>query len=193
MKKSVTPNILKKLGTFDLKTAMKMTGASRTTIFNWVKKGKLNKAAPGLYVHPETKIEPEYEDFVAACDFFGKKSAVGGLTALFYYGLIEQVPHQIWMIVGPKQRSTITKYRPIRTKTNSKIGIDIIHGFRITSIERTLIEALKFSTKIGLRTAIGAIRRAIKDGKTSEVKIGKMAIALGMRSILIKHWETFVE
>jgi predicted transcriptional regulator of viral defense system len=195
MKKVRMKNIdkLRNLGIFDLQIAMKVTGASRSTIFKWIKDGKLNKTESGLYLHPESKIEPQYEDYICACKFFGKDSAVGGLTALFYYGLIEQVPSQIWMIVSPENRTIKNKYKIIRTKTNPKIGIKKIHGFRMTSIERTLIESLKFATKIGVRIAIGAIRKAIKDKKTTEVKIGKMARELNMWSTLEKYWETFVE
>lgn len=184
---------LKKLGPFSPKTAQKKAGISATTLKRWVKAGILQKSGRGLYIHPESLEDPRMEDFSAACAHFGKDSAVGGLTALFYYGLIEQVPTQIWLIVPTGTKTKISKYRTIRTNTSFKEGIDKHDGFRITSIERTLIEGLKFQSKIGLRTVIGAIRRAIKEKKTNEVKIGKMATKLNMRSTLVKYWETFVE
>jgi predicted transcriptional regulator of viral defense system len=107
--------------------------------------------------------------------------------------LIEQVPNQLWMIVPQECKTRISLYRIIRSKTPSNVGIEDHGHYRITSIERTLVEALKYANKIGLRTAIGAIRVAIKDGKTTEVKIGRMAEKLKMKSILVKYWETFVE
>ncbi|MBI2519308.1 MAG: hypothetical protein HYV97_02775 [Bdellovibrio sp.] len=185
--------ILKKLGPFDIKTATTKTGISITTLKRWTQEGLIRKIGRGLYVHPESLEDPAVEDFCAACAHFGKKSAVGGLTALFHYGLIEQVPTQIWMIVPPSSKTRLSLYRLIRSKTPFSVGIDDHGSFRITSIERTLVEALKYSTKIGVRTAIAAIRTAIRDRKTTEVKIGRMADKLKMKSVLIKYWETFVE
>ena len=145
-------------------------------------------------MHPESSIDPEELDFAIACARFGTKMAIGGLSALFYYRLIEQVPQQIWIIVpsATKDQSSDHQFRCLRTKTGLKYGVSNKKYFKITNIERTLIESLKFSSKIGLSIVIKAIRSAIKEGATTEVKIGRMATRLKMEKNLKKYWEVIV-
>ena len=148
----------------------------------------------GLYIHPESSVLPEYLDFAIACSHFGFKSVIGGLSALFYYGLIEQAPEQVWLIVPParKDESTQKKYKCLRTNTSLTIGIDKKQYFKITNVERTLLEAMKFSTKIGQRTAISSARKALREGLTTEKKLVQMSSRLKMKNVLEKYWEAIV-
>lgn len=77
----------------------------------------------------------------------------------------------------------------MRTKSDLKIGILSKDGYRIVSLERALIEALKFSSKIGERTALKAVRTAIAKKLTNEVKLGKMAKELGLNSVFRRYFE----
>ena len=133
-------------------------------------------------------------DFAIACSHFGSKSVIGGLSALFYYGLIEQAPEQIWLIVpsARKNESTQKKYKCLRTHTSLRIGIDKKAYFRISTVERTLLEAMKFSTKIGQRTVISSIRKALKERLTTEKKLAQMSSRLKMKNVLQKYWEAIV-
>ena len=62
----------------------------------------------------------------------------------------------------------------------------------MTNIERSIIEGLWFRTKIGERTAINAARTALKQGLTTERKLGEMAKKLKLRSVFEKYWEAIV-
>ena len=59
----------------------------------------------------------------------------------------------------------------------------------MTNVERTLLEAMKFATKIGQRTAIFSARKALREGLTTEKKLAQMASRLKMKNILKKYWE----
>ena len=179
---------LKILGVVSLSEVMKL-GLSKPAITRLVTSGHLQRVGMGFYVHPNSKGDPKNYDFIVACSRFGKSSVIGGLTALFYYGLTEQAPRKIWVLVPPKQKTISSFYRCVRTKTNPRIGVEDHVLFRITNLERTIIEGLRFAPKIGARVALKAARTAISEGRTSEVKLAKQATALGLRSVIEKYWD----
>src|SRR5690606_26684837 len=116
--------LLKKLGPFSLSQAEEI-GISQQELSRLVKEEKIERMERGIYLHPKAKVSREI-DFQIACTKFGPKSVVGGLTALFYYNLANQVPQQTWVLVPPEQRSHAKGYRLIRTKTPLDVGV--IHG-----------------------------------------------------------------
>ena len=59
-----------------------------------------------------------------------------------------------------------------------RVGIDKKKYFKITNIERTLLEAMKFATKIGQRTAISSSRKALRKGLTTEKKLVQISSRL---------------
>jgi predicted transcriptional regulator of viral defense system len=121
---------------------------------------------------------------------FGRDAVVGGITALFHYDLIEQVPTQTWVIVKKRTRTKDKRFRLIPMDKISREGIIQNKSYRITSIERTIVEAFVYANRIGLRTAIEAITRAIKRKLTTINKISNTARKMKQEKALIKNWET---
>ncbi len=185
-------NTLKKQGLWTIQELQKHLKVSQPTISRLVKIGALQRLGHGLYAHPELDIPPEITDFAVACTKFGPTSAIGGLSALFHYGLIDQAPNQVWVIVPPEKSDHNSFYRTLRTKTSTQQGVDIFKFYRMTNIERTILEALKFSSKMGPRIAIKAARTALQKNLTTEKKLGEMAKKLKLQPVLEKHWEAIV-
>ncbi len=181
---------LKKLGIFNLDQA-KGLGFDQPTVSRLVKAGELTRVGRGLYIHPKAPIDREF-DFQLACAKFGPKAAVGGLSALFYYNLIEQVPQQTWVLVPPSTLSRERGYRLMRTKTDLNAFILSKDKYRIVTVERAIVEGLRFATKIGERTAIGAAKRAISQKLTTMQKIGRAANDLGLTAAVHKFFEAIV-
>src|SRR5437762_1392150 len=77
---------LKRMGLFRIADA-RAVGISQPTLSRWVAAGKVIRVAPGLYCHPDFKIDPSELDFAVAGALFGPESVIGGMTALFHYGL----------------------------------------------------------------------------------------------------------
>lgn len=182
---------LKRLGLFTLAQA-KLIGITQPDLSRLVQKGQIKRVRRGIYLHPKVHISHDSIDFQIACLKFGSRSAIGGMSALFHYNLVEQVPSQTWVIVPPERRSNERLYRLIRTKSNFGVGIHSKNGYRIASVERALIEALKFSSKIGERTAIRAVRIAIAKKMTTEAKLGKAAKELHLDVVLARNFEAIV-
>jgi predicted transcriptional regulator of viral defense system len=183
---------IKSVGFLTATQIQKHLGVSQPTLSRLVKEGRVRRVSHGLYVHPDFEVPSHEVDFAVACVRFGPKSAIGGLSALFHYGLIDQAPSQIWVITPPEKSDHNRLYRTLRTKTSPREGIDSFEYYRMTSVERTLIEALRFSTKIGARVAINAARRAIKQGLTTEKKLGEMARKLKLQFVVKNYWEAIV-
>lgn len=77
----------------------------------------------------------------------------------------------------------------MRTKAPLDVGVARKNGFKIVTVERALVEALRFASKIGERTAIGAVRKAIAQKQTNEAKIGRVADELGLLSAVQRFFE----
>jgi predicted transcriptional regulator of viral defense system len=178
---------LKKAGFFKLEDARKI-GVSQPALSRLVKQGKINRVGRGIYVHPKANVSAT-ADFQIALTKFGQESAIGGLTALFHYNLIEQVPTQVWVLVPPTVWTKERSYRLMRTKSDLTVGVEAKDGYRIASIERALVEGLKFSSKIGKTTALKAVRAALKNKQTNLPKLRKMASALHLDSTLARFVE----
>jgi len=180
---------LEKLRVFT-RSDIRKIGLPRSLFYKLIQDEKIEKLAHGFYLYTGTSnIEPEELDFIVACKKFGENSVIGGLSALAYYNLIEEIPHQIWVLVPDSKQTTNKFYRLIRTKySSSSIGIEKHAYYKITTLERTLVEALLYASKIGLDTAIGAIVKAVKSKQTSLSKIGNMAERMNKKNVIKKHW-----
>lgn len=179
------------LGVFQI-TDAKRLGVSQSTLSRWALAGKVRSVGRGLYLHPESKISNDELDYIVAVNRLGPQSVIGGMTALFHYGLMEQVPQRIWVLVPYHVKTMDPLYRCIRTKTDPKQGV-VDHGtYQITGLERTLVEAFRYSSKIGLRVALRATRTALAERRTTLQKIYREAKALGLEKFVEKYWEALV-
>lgn len=178
---------LKNIGIFTRSQAEEM-GLSHQMLSRLVEKEKIVRVGRGMYMHSEGHLGRDI-DYQVACMKFGPKSVIGGLTALFHYNLIEQVPGQVWVLVPPTQVTHTRLYRLIRSKIKPERGIVSENGYRIVTVERAVLEGLKMAKKIGERTAVQAARLALATGQTTEGKLGKTAKDLGLDSVLTKYFE----
>lgn len=181
-------DVLRGLGVFRTADAINC-GMSQPTVSRLAMKGILVRLEHGLYHHKDTDIDPSILEFCVTCIRLGADSAIGGLTALFHYVLIPQVPLQTWVMVPHKNQGKFPQYRIIHTKHDPRVGIEDHGLYRIVTIERAIIEAFRYSTKLGYQTALTAARTALKEGKTSEKKLHETAKQLGLWNVMVKNWE----
>lgn len=181
---------LKNVGLFTTTEAEKL-GISRPALSRMVESGDLLRVGRGLYLHKSTQISKDL-GFQIACAKFGPDAAIGGLSALFHYNLAEQVPQETWLIVPPKTRTKEKGYRLMRTKAPLNVGVITKKGYKIATVERALVEGLRFASKIGERTAIGAVRKAFVKKLTTEAKLGRTAKDLGLLSAVQRFFEAII-
>lgn len=176
------------LGLFRTKDAVG-AGFSQPTISRMAAKDELIRVEHGVYYHRDAEIDLETLDFAVACLKLGPKSVIGGLSALFHYVLIPQAPSQVWVMVPQSNRAKFPQYRIIHTKHSPTIGITDHGTYRMVTVERAIAETFHYATKMGLSTAVTAARTALRERKTSEKRLFETAKVLGLKSVLIRHWE----
>ena len=69
-------------------------GFSAAGVKSWVRSGRLFQAYPGVYALGRPGLSPEGE-LAAALLFAGRGAALGGITALWWLGLLERKPNPI--------------------------------------------------------------------------------------------------
>ena len=164
-------------------------GMSRSTIPRLVKHGVITKIDRGLYALAGAELHGEAADFAIACKKFGNSSSIGGLSALFHYQLTDEVPSQIWVLVPPHVRTISKKYRLLRTKRDLLSYMELRQHYKIVSLERALIDALVYSSKIGERLVKVAFIRALRRKATNARKLFVVAESLGALALLESEWQ----
>ena len=178
---------IRKSGIFTLAQGKEL-GLSQQDISRLVASKDLKRVGRGIYLHPDAQLDRDV-GFQIAFAKFGPEAAIGGLSALYHYNLAEQVPGQVWVLVPPEKRTRARGYKLIRTKTGLDKQIVDEKSYRIVSVERAVLEGLKFITKIGEKTAVKAARESLARGLTTEMKLAKAAKELGLESVLAKYLE----
>ncbi len=163
--------------------------SSKRTKYRGIKKrvlaGELLRLGKGVYAKPQD-LEGLEGDFFRASLLCGKPSAICLISALKYYGLSDQMHGGIWILI-PYEKSAPRKnaIKSIRTRKPSwKVGITSQSRFKITDIERTLVDCFRYHRLVGISTAVQALKLALKEKKTSKNKIFYMAEKLNAEHLL---------
>ena len=170
-------------------------GASAQNLKTWLNRGQVERISRGVYRLAEDIPEDEYYDqmFRDATKIIGPKSAVCLLSALEYYHLTDLISEKVWIMVPFDKGSKSKQIKLFRSRSpHWSVGILRKTGYRITSIERTLIDCLIHKSKIDRPTSIAAVKKAIKAKRTSIKKLGDMARQLKVRKRLDPVFEALI-
>ena len=128
--------------------------------------------------------------------------APGGVLCLYsafaHHGLSTQVPSAICIAVGAKRKISLPDYPIIDLyywkKENLEFGVERkeISGYmvRITDVERTVCDAVKYRNKIGLDVCGEVIDNYLKRKDRNISLLHEYAGKLRIRTILTKYLET---
>lgn len=148
------------------------------------------RVAKGVYAKPEDLMDIE-GDFYRATLLCGKTSAICLGSALQYYGLSERLSGKTTILV-PHESSPPRngRVRAIRSrKPLWKVGIEKMPRFKITTVERSVIDAFRYARLIGINEAIYALKMALKERQTTKSKLYDMACALKAQKVLLPYLE----
>jgi predicted transcriptional regulator of viral defense system len=151
-------------------------GISRYYLELLVQSGEVQNPHRGIFCLAGVDLSQEAQ-FRSATIRIGGPSAVCLLSALVHYNLIVEIPRETWLLVPDTKHTAHKDIRLVRSRNPKwKIGIVNEEGYRITNIERSIVDtlALKKTTQIGIQ----ALKSALKDEKTTLDKILKSAKAL---------------
>ena len=126
----------------------------------------------------------------------------GGVLCLYsafaHYGLSTQVPSSFCIAIEAKRKLRLPDYPIIDLyywkKENLRFGITqkVLSGYvvRITDLERTVCDAVKYRNKIGLDVCGEVIDNYLKMDNRNISLLNEYAIRLRLRTILTKYLET---
>ena len=184
-----TELLLRNLGVFRTEDAERL-GVSQPTVSRLSSAGKLTRVAWGIYFHKDSDVDPATIDYTVATMRFGAQAVIGGLTALFHYVLIEQVPQQVWVMVPHSVHGrSPPPFRLLRTKHDPAVAVIDEGTYRMATAERAVVEAFCYQSKIGLSLAVTAGRTALREDKISEKSLWNTADALGRLDVIRRNWE----
>lgn len=154
-------------------TDLKGTNIPRVSLTRLVATGQLERVGRGIYRLPETSFT-ENESLA----FIAKKvpqAVFCLLTALQFYELTTQLPHQIWIALPRNSHVPKINYPPIKTILYSddsycqgvKLHKQNKVTLRIYCVAKTIADCFKHRNKIGLDVAIEALKDALTHKKIS--------------------------
>lgn len=138
----------------------------REKLARLAEKGSLERVERGIYRQAETDIS-EYESLLVA-SLIVPKGVICLLSALRFYDLTTQNPFEIWMAIEPGAHRP--KPQSISLRLVHFSGESLTEGIatheidggilRIYDPAKTIADCFKFRHKIGLDTALEALREA---------------------------------
>jgi predicted transcriptional regulator of viral defense system len=119
------------------------------------------------------------------------------ISALAYHNLTTQIPHEIWLAIPTNSEPPKLEYPPVRTfrfgprafaegietRTIDKLPV------RIYSPEKTLADCFKYRNKIGLDTAVEALRTYKERGKINRDTLLRAAAACRVARVMRPYLE----
>ena len=146
-------------------------GASRMGLARRVATGELQRVARGLYALPGHS-GGEHQALVLVARRT-PDTVFCLLTALRFHGLTTQNPAEVWIAIGNKDHPPRLDYPPLRavrfSESSRQSGVEIHRvqktPIRVTGIAKTIADCFKFRNKIGLDTALEALRDARRANK----------------------------
>lgn len=157
----------------------KQLGVSWNEVQRQIKNGEIERVSRGVYRVPADDIDEE-EQFRIATIRLGENSAVCLISALAFYGLTDVIPRSVWLLVPVEKHTRFKGVRLFRKRVPQfNIGIKHMHGYSITSVERTLAECLLRRKHIGTNIAVEALRNGLSKKQTTLSKVLDTAIKLG--------------
>ncbi len=161
-------------------------GLSRTKIRALTQEAKLLRVGRGVYQLPNVELDNE-SLYRAATTRIKGRSAVCLMSALSHYNLTDEIPRQTWLLVNIDSRTIHKDIRLYRSNNpHWKIGIVKADGYKITSLERTIVDAIILKKKFG-NLGIEALKRALKEKLTTASKIMDMAAKLNADDLVLPY------
>lgn len=166
-------------------------GLNKYELNKFIKQGLIERLEKGIYVPSDydiTEPEVQYQLATLRC---GVPSCICLLSALDYYHLTDQISKQVWIMVSQNKRVRSSGLKLIRARNPQwDVGILQGDGYRITSVERTLVDCLLYKSRLGFSIPIESLKEALQQKKIKLNNIFDMAIALGVQHRIYPYIET---
>lgn len=164
-------------------------GLTQYSVQKLLGSGTIERLERGLYRSVDEDLSDQ-ELYRRALKRVGKPAVVCLLSALSYYELTDIIPKQVWLMVPKEKRVKSSSVKLYRARNPMwKVGIEERSGYSITSLERTIVDALTLKALISPRMGIDALKIAISMKRTSANKVLRVATELGVKHRVLNYIE----
>jgi predicted transcriptional regulator of viral defense system len=172
------------------------TGIPSNYLARLVKSGQLQKLARGIYA-AETLRTSEYISLLEVSQKV-PKAVICLLSALKFYEIGTQVPHEVWIAIDIKAWTPRIDYLAVRIVRFSgkalNFGIEkkLINGLeiRIYSPAKTVADCFKFRNKIGVDVALEALRDCYRQKRASMDELWEAAKICRVDNVMRPYLES---
>ena len=180
-------SLISKIGNAPLRVKdLARIGVSRNELNRLLADNTLLRLGRGVYQHASSDLNDE-NLFRSATLRIRGPSAVCLISALAHYNLTDEIPKKTWLLVDVNSRSYHKDIRLFRSHhPHWKIGIVNSEGYRITNIERTIVDCLVYQARIG-SIGIEGLKRALREKRTTLAKIVQMADKLQVSHRILQY------
>jgi len=172
-------------------------GFTRQTIANASRAGVIRRLGRGLY----SASDPANSQMLpyASVARTAPKAVFCLLSACKLHGLIAEEPKEIWIAIGPNAwapRITAARTRVVRftgaaltsgLETHHSEGVDL----KIYSVAKTVADMFRARKRVGLRSAIGALRTALTSNKCTVKQIQNFARIRGVTGAVRPYLDAY--
>ncbi len=151
------------------------------------KDGVVEKVGHGLFRKVQNSKGSDFDTsgFEKAYAVADKEGYICLWSALYFYDLTEEFVEEAWVMVPYEKIIRRDGVKCVRTRNGDwKHGIVEKTGFKISSIERTIIDSFLNKRHVSLKDAIAMTKLAIKNRKTTISRIVKLATEMGVLTTL---------
>lgn len=160
--------------------------------------GQLQRVTRGLYSLPDSEIT-EHQSLVEVCRRV-PKAVVCLLSALQFYEIGTQLPHEVWIALPEGTHTPTIDYPSLRIARlrgeaySEGIETLVEHGstIRVYSVAKTITDCFKFRHKVGLDVALEALKEAWRQRKLNIDDVTRYAKINRVAQVMQPYLETVV-
>jgi len=173
-------------------------GIQREYLIRLHKEGQLTRIGRGLYTLPDFLGSEGIN--LAEVSKRAPRAVVCLLSALSFYNLTTQIPHEVWIAIESRSWKPQIEYPPLRVVRFSgesfQYGVTehLVDGVKVKvySPAKTLVDCFKFRNKIGLDVAIEAAKDIWRRKMTTMNDIWQAAKICRMTNVMRPYLEAIV-
>lgn len=173
-------------------------GFSRNYLYTLRQRGLLTRVSTGTYALPGREIT-EYSSF-AEITKQNPRVVICLLSALIYYQISTQFPHEVWCAIPQGANKPRINYPPLSliyiSEPSYSYGIQQheIDGVQVNiySIAKTVADCFRFRNKIGIDVAIEALKEAWNQKKVTMDELVEAAKINRVLKVMRPYMEVIV-
>lgn len=171
-------------------------GLARTYLNRLLDDGLLTRIDRGLYALAEPPVSAAH--MLAEVAKRTPKATIALLSALRFHDLGTQSPHQVWILLGPKDWAPTGGSLALRVTRAAEpclsTGVEhhLIEGqdVLITNPGKTVVDCFKHRSKVGLDVAIEALRDAFAKRRTTPDELWRLAEICRVSTVIRPYLES---